>query len=127
MDEILPLVAPLIVLSLIMLLVMWPQHRKRRRHARLLASLVPGQVVAVTGGIRGRITRLTATTVTLEIAPGTEIDVERAAIQSVVETAPAVVARARTAPPPPQACPRCGAPFQSGDRFCSRCGERRSH
>ncbi len=57
-----------------------PQTRKASEHAKVLAALKRNDEVVTTGGIIGRIAELSDKVVTLEIAPGLRIRVERAQI-----------------------------------------------
>ncbi len=61
-------------------LLIRPQQKKARQQQEFLHSLKKGQEVITNGGILGRITGLTDTVVTLEIADGIRVKVNRSSI-----------------------------------------------
>lgn len=61
-------------------LLIRPQQKKARQQQEFLNSLKKGQEVVTNGGIHGRITGLTDTVVTLEIADGLRVKVNRSSI-----------------------------------------------
>jgi preprotein translocase subunit YajC len=79
---------PLVAIALLFwLMIVRPASRRQKAVARLQADLQPGQRVMLSSGIYGTIRSLADDRARVEIAPGTEIEVARAAI-SVVETPP---------------------------------------
>ena len=78
---------PLVAIALLFwLLVVRPASRRQKAVARLQADLQPGQRVMLTSGIYGIVRSLTEDSARVEIAPGTEIEVVRAAIGAVEES-----------------------------------------
>jgi len=72
---------PLILIFVIFyFLLIRPQQKKRKEHQAYLSDLKKGEKVITGGGIHGRITGLTDTTVTLEIADNVRIKVTRSSI-----------------------------------------------
>ena len=69
-------------------LLILPQQKKQKELKKMLADLAHGDVVMTTGGIQGKVTALTDTIVTLEIAEKVRIRVARSFIGAVVEKAP---------------------------------------
>jgi preprotein translocase subunit YajC len=72
-----------------LLLVMYflmirPQAKRAKETKSMLAALAKGDEVVAAGGVLGRITQLGDTFVTLEVAEGVEIKVQRQAIQAVM-------------------------------------------
>ncbi|MBU0681217.1 MAG: preprotein translocase subunit YajC [Proteobacteria bacterium] len=61
-------------------LLIRPQQKKARQQQDFLGALKKGDEVVSSGGIYGKITGLTDTVVTLEIADGIRIKVSRSAI-----------------------------------------------
>ncbi|MDR9502350.1 MAG: preprotein translocase subunit YajC [Desulfurivibrionaceae bacterium] len=61
-------------------LLIRPQQKKARQQQEFLGSLKKGDEVVTSGGIYGKITGLTDTVVTLEIADDLRIKVSRSAI-----------------------------------------------
>ena len=68
-------------------LLIRPQQRKAREQQNFLGNLKKGDEVVTSGGIYGKITGLTDTVVTLEIADSLRIKVSRSAISMSAEAA----------------------------------------
>ena len=81
----LPLVA---IVALFWFMVVRPQQRRQKDVARLQASIEVGQRVMMSSGIYGTVVSLVDDRARLEIAPGTQIDIARAAIAKVDEPLP---------------------------------------
>jgi len=77
----LPLVLMFVVLYFVMIR---PQMKRQKELKTMLDSLKPGEEVATQGGVMGRITKMSDTIVSLEIASGVEVQVQRAAITQVL-------------------------------------------
>ena len=72
---------PLILIFVVFyFLLIRPQQKKAKEHQQFLSNLRKGERVVTSGGIHGRITGLTDSTVTLEIADGVKIKVNRGSI-----------------------------------------------
>jgi preprotein translocase subunit YajC len=78
----LPLVA---ILGLFFFMVVRPQQRRQREIRTLQDSLQVGQRVMMSSGIYGTVVSLTDDTARLEVAPGTQIEIARAAIAKLDE------------------------------------------
>jgi len=65
-------------------LLIRPQQKRANEHKAMLAKLAPGDEVATGGGIIGRIVEINDAFVTLEIADGVHIKVQRAQVTSLV-------------------------------------------
>jgi preprotein translocase subunit YajC len=76
----LPLVA---ILALFWFMVIRPQQRRQREVTALQNSIEVGQRVMMSSGIFGTVTSVTDDKARLQIAPGTEIEIARAAIAKV--------------------------------------------
>ncbi|KRE92233.1 hypothetical protein ASG76_17415 [Nocardioides sp. Soil774] len=76
----LPLVA---ILALFWFMVIRPQQRRQREVSALQNSIQVGQRVMMSSGIYGTVTSITDDTAHLEVAPGTVIEIARAAIAKV--------------------------------------------
>ena len=84
----LPLVA---ILALFWFMVIRPQRRRQQEVASLQSSIQVGQRVMMSSGVFGTITSIVDDRARLEIAPGTEIEIARAAIAKVDEPVAGVV------------------------------------
>jgi preprotein translocase subunit YajC len=65
-------------------LMIRPQMKRAKEHKAMIEALQKGDEVVTAGGILGRVTRLGEAYVSLEIAPNTEIQCQRPAIQLVL-------------------------------------------
>jgi preprotein translocase subunit YajC len=71
--------------AIIFYLMIWrPQSKRAKEQRELLAGLSKGDEVATTGGLLGKITRVTDDFVVIEVADGTETKFQKAAIASVL-------------------------------------------
>lgn len=61
-----------------------PQTKRAKQHRELVAALAKGDEVVTNGGVLARITNLSDQFITVEIASGVEIKVQRSAIASVL-------------------------------------------
>ena len=77
----LPIVLMFVVLYFIMIR---PQMKKQKETKAMIDALAKGDEVVTTGGLLGRVTKLDDTLLTLQIAPGTEVQVQRAAVIQVL-------------------------------------------
>lgn len=68
-------------LILMMYFMIWrPQSKRAKEHRELVGALSKGDEVVVNGAILGRISKVTEDFVSLEIADGVEIKVQKGAI-----------------------------------------------
>jgi len=58
----------------------WSQRRRQKQAQMLQSSITVGDEVCTTSGLFGRVTALSDTTATLEVAPGTEVRFDRRAV-----------------------------------------------
>jgi preprotein translocase subunit YajC len=77
-----PLVA---ILALFWFMVIRPQQRRQKEVVALQNSIQVGQRVMMSSGVFGTVVSLTEDRARLEIAPGTQIEIARAAIAKVDE------------------------------------------
>lgn len=61
-----------------------PQAKRAKEHKTMIAALAKGDEVVTAGGVLGRVTNLGEAYVTVDIAEGVEIRVQRQAIQTVL-------------------------------------------
>ncbi|HEY1226581.1 MAG TPA: preprotein translocase subunit YajC [Ramlibacter sp.] len=77
----LPLVLMFVVLYFVMIR---PQMKRQKEHRSMIEALAKGDEVATAGGLLGRVTRLGDTYVSVEIANGVEIQLQRSAVVQVL-------------------------------------------
>jgi preprotein translocase subunit YajC len=77
----LPMIAIFVVFYF---LLIRPQQKKAKEAKAMLEALQKGDEVVTAGGMLGRITKLTDQYVTVEVAAGTEITVQRPAVAQLL-------------------------------------------
>lgn len=77
----LPLVLMFVVLYFVMIR---PQMKRQKEVKTMLEALAKGDEVVTQGGVMGKITKITDTVVTLEVANGVEVQLQRVAITQVL-------------------------------------------
>lgn len=75
-----------IVLMFVLLyfLMIRPQMKRQKEQKSMIEALQKGDEVVTAGGVAGKITKLGDTYLSLEVAPGTEISVQKAAVQTLL-------------------------------------------
>jgi preprotein translocase subunit YajC len=75
-----------IVLMFVLLyfLMIRPQMKRAKEAKAMVESLQKGDEVITAGGVLGRISKIGEAYITLEIAPNTEISIQRAAVQTLL-------------------------------------------
>ncbi len=79
--QMLPMILMFVVLWFLMIR---PQMKKAKEHKALLAALAKGDEVVTQGGLVGKIVKVGDSYVTVEIAEGTEVVVQKPAIGLVL-------------------------------------------
>ena len=79
--QLLPMILMFVVLWFLMIR---PQMKKAKDHKALIAALAKGDEVVTQGGIVGKVTKVGDNYVTVEIAEGTEVTVQKPAIGLVL-------------------------------------------
>lgn len=88
-------ILPMIVIFVIFyFLLIRPQQKKQKELKAMIDNLAYGDTVITSGGIHGKITGLTDTIATLEIADKVRIKVSRSAIGAVIQKAGAPAPKA---------------------------------
>ena len=77
----LPLVLMFVVLYFVMIR---PQMKKQKEHRAMIDALAKGDEVATAGGLLGKVTKLGDAYLTLELAAGVEVQLQRSAIVQVL-------------------------------------------
>jgi len=75
-----------IVLMFVLLyfLMIRPQMKRAKEHKQMVEGLQKGDEVITSGGVLGRITRLGDAYIAVEIAPNTEVSVQKGAVQTLL-------------------------------------------
>ena len=76
---------PLVLLFVLLyFLMIRPQMKRTKEHKAMTEALQKGDEVVTGGGVLGRITKVGGNFVTLEVAENVEIQVQKAAIQTLL-------------------------------------------
>ena len=76
---------PMIALFVIFyFLLIRPQQKRAKEHKGMVAGLAKGDEVVTMGGLLGKITAVDDNFVTVEIAKGIEVKVQRASVQAMM-------------------------------------------
>jgi preprotein translocase subunit YajC len=77
----LPLVLMFVVLYFVMIR---PQMKKQKEHRSMVEALAKGDEVVTAGGLLGRVSKMGESFLSVEIAAGVEIQVQRSAVVQVL-------------------------------------------
>jgi len=77
----LPIIAMFVLLYFLMIR---PQMKRAKEQKQMVEALQKGDEVITAGGVVGRITKMGDAYISLEIAAGTEISVQRTAVQTLL-------------------------------------------
>lgn len=77
----LPIILMFVVLYFLMIR---PQMKRQKEQKAMMEALAKGDEVATVGGMLGRITKVADNFVTLEVANGTEVVVQKAAVTTLL-------------------------------------------
>ena len=61
-----------------------PQMKKQKEHKTMIDSLAKGDEVATAGGVLGKVAKLGDSYLSLEIASGVEVQIQRSAVVQVL-------------------------------------------
>ena len=76
---------PLIVIfAVFYFMLIRPQMKRSKEHRQLVSQLAKGDEVVTNGGLLGRITEVSETFITLEVADNVQIKIQRQAVASVM-------------------------------------------
>ncbi|MDE1948115.1 MAG: preprotein translocase subunit YajC, partial [Burkholderiales bacterium] len=77
--------APLVLMFVVLYFIMIrPQMKKQKEHRALIEALAKGDEVIVAGGLLGRVSKLGETFVSIEVANGVELQVQRSSVVQVL-------------------------------------------
>ena len=73
-----------LILAVFYFLLIRPQQKRAKEHKKMTEAIAKGDEVITTGGTLGKVTGVGETFVTVEVATGVEIKVQRSAIQALM-------------------------------------------
>lgn len=74
----------LVIFAVFYFLLIRPQQKRAKEHRNLVASLAKGDEVVTNGGVLGKITDMNDNFITVEVADGVNVKVQRQAISAVL-------------------------------------------
>jgi preprotein translocase subunit YajC len=77
----LPIILMFVVLYFVMIR---PQMKRQKEHKAMIDALAKGDEVVVAGGLLGRVSKMGDSFLTVEVANGVEVQVQRAAVVQVL-------------------------------------------
>jgi preprotein translocase subunit YajC len=78
------LLLPVLLIVVFYFLLIRPQQKKQKEHRAMLEALTVGTEIVTGGGVLGKVTELGEQFVTVEIAAGVNIKVQRGSISAVL-------------------------------------------
>ena len=78
------LLFPIILIAIMYFLMIRPQMKRQKEHRAMLDKLAKGDEVITSGGIAGSVAAIGESFVTVEVASGVQLRVQRAAIANVL-------------------------------------------
>lgn len=82
--SLLSLLPMLLIFAVLIFFMMRPQMKRAKEHKALMANLSIGDEIVTAGGIVGRLTKLRDNYVSIAIAKGIEITMQKASISTVL-------------------------------------------
>lgn len=79
---------PLIIIAVLFyFLLIRPQQKKQKEHQKLVAGIKTGDKVVTSAGIHGIVSNVKETTLLLKVADNVKIEMDKAAVVTVVKSA----------------------------------------
>lgn len=78
------LIMMVILFGIMYFMIIRPQSKRAKEHKAMISALAKGDEVVTNGGTLGRVTKVGEQFISVEIADGVEIKVQRAAVASVM-------------------------------------------
>jgi preprotein translocase subunit YajC len=79
-----PMYLMIAMLAIFYFLLIRPQQKRQKEHKQMLANLQKGDTIFTAGGLRGKITALDETVITIEIADRVRVKVNRSAVGGLI-------------------------------------------
>ena len=74
----------ILMFVLLYFLMIRPQMKRAKEHKTMTGALQKGDEIITSGGVLGKITKVGEAYVSLEIAPETEVQVQKSAVQTLL-------------------------------------------
>jgi len=79
-----PLPMMLVLFGAMYFIMIRPQMKRQKEHKAMIEALAKGDEIVTTGGVIGRVTKMGETFLSVEVASGVELQVQRTAITQVL-------------------------------------------
>ncbi len=79
-----PIVFLILFFAIFYFILIRPQQKKQKEHRALVSGLAKGDEIITSGGLVGRVTAVSDNYITMEIADGVEMKLQRSAVQTVL-------------------------------------------
>ncbi len=83
-DPLASLILPIGLVILFYFFLIRPQSKRQKEHKKMVNDLQKGEEVLTSGGILGKITGINDDFVTLEIASGVSLSIQKSAVQTIM-------------------------------------------
>ncbi len=83
-DPLASLLLPIGLVVLFYFFLIRPQSKRQKEHKKMVSDLQKGEEVITSGGILGKITKVTDDFITLEIASNVSINIQKSAVQNIM-------------------------------------------
>ena len=74
----------LVMFGVLYLVMIRPQMKKQKEHKAMIESIVKGDEVVTAGGLLGRVSKLGDAFISVELATGVEVQMQRSAVVQVL-------------------------------------------
>jgi preprotein translocase subunit YajC len=78
------MIFPLLMVVALYFVVLRPQMKRQKEHKKMIEALAKGDEVVIAGGMLGKVSKMGETYLTVEIANGVEIQVQRSSVVQVL-------------------------------------------
>jgi preprotein translocase subunit YajC len=79
-----PMYLMIAMLAIFYFLLIRPQQKRQKEHKQMLTNLQKGDTIFTSGGLRGKITGIDETVITIEIADRVRVKVNRSAVGGLI-------------------------------------------
>jgi preprotein translocase, YajC subunit len=83
-DAMMQLLFPIALIAIFYFLLIRPQAKRAKEHKKMVEALAKGDEVVTQGGVLGRVTDVGDVFITVEVADGVEIKVQKTAVGAVM-------------------------------------------
>jgi preprotein translocase subunit YajC len=79
-----PLPMMLVLFGAMYFIMIRPQMKRQKEHKAMIEALAKGDEIVTTGGVIGRVTKMGETFLSVEVASGVELQIQRSAVAQVL-------------------------------------------